>query len=43
MGFDRAYAVTGQTYSRKVDAQVIDVLSGLSQSAHKAGSDLRLL
>jgi adenylosuccinate lyase len=43
MGFDRAYAVTGQTYSRKVDAQVIDVLGGLSQSAHKAGSDLRLL
>jgi len=43
MGFDRAYAVTGQTYSRKVDSQVIDTLGGLSQSAHKAGSDLRLL
>ena len=43
LGFDAAYAVTGQTYSRKVDAQVIDVLGGLSQSAHKAGSDLRLL
>ena len=43
LGFSSAYAVTGQTYSRKVDAQVIDVLSGLAQSAHKSGSDLRLL
>jgi adenylosuccinate lyase len=43
LGFDAAYAVTGQTYSRKVDSQVIDVLGGLAQSAHKAGSDLRLL
>ena len=43
LGFTSAYAVTGQTYSRKVDAQVIDVLSGLAQSAHKSGSDLRLL
>ncbi len=43
LGFDQPYAVTGQTYSRKIDSQVIDVLSGLAQSAHKAGSDLRLL
>ncbi len=43
LGFDHAYSVTGQTYSRKVDSQVIDVLGGLAQSAHKAGSDLRLL
>ena len=43
LGFEAAYAVTGQTYSRKVDSQVIDVLGGLAQSAHKAGSDLRLL
>lgn len=43
MGFDAAYAVTGQTYSRKVDVQVLDVLSGIAQSAHKAGSDIRLL
>lgn len=43
MGFDRAYPVTGQTYSRKVDAQVLTVLSGIGQSCHKAGSDLRLL
>lgn len=43
MGFDAAYAVTGQTYSRKVDAQVLDVLGGIAQSAHKAGTDLRIL
>ncbi|RLS43030.1 MAG: adenylosuccinate lyase, partial [Planctomycetota bacterium] len=43
LGFTAAYAVTGQTYSRKVDSQVIDVLGGLAQSAHKSGSDLRLL
>jgi len=43
MGFDAAYPVTGQTYSRKVDAQVLATLSGIGQSAHKAGSDLRLL
>ena len=43
MGFDEVYAVTGQTYSRKVDAQVLAVLSGIGQSAHKTGTDLRLL
>lgn len=43
MGFSDTYAVTGQTYSRKIDAQVLAVLSGVGQSAHKAGSDLRLL
>ena len=43
LDFDTAYAVTGQTYSRKVDAQVLDVLGGLAQSAHKFGTDLRLL
>ncbi|QDU47125.1 Adenylosuccinate lyase [Symmachiella dynata] len=43
MGFETTYAVTGQTYSRKIDAQVLAVLSGIGQSAHKAGSDLRLL
>lgn len=43
MGFDRPYAVTGQTYSRKVDSHVLQTLCGLSQSAHKAGSDLRIL
>ena len=43
MGFDSTYAVTGQTYPRKVDAQIIDVLGGIAASAHKAASDLRLL
>ncbi|HLJ96607.1 MAG TPA: lyase family protein, partial [Gemmataceae bacterium] len=43
MGFEQVYPVTGQTYSRKVDAQVVDTLSGLCQSAHKYGTDLRLL
>jgi len=43
MGFTESYAVTGQTYSRKVDAQVLDVLGGLAQSGHKFGTDMRLL
>jgi adenylosuccinate lyase len=43
MGFDQVYPVTGQTYSRKIDSQVVDVLSGIAQSAHKFGTDLRLL
>ena len=43
MGFDRVFPVTGQTYSRKIDTQVLDALSGLAQSAHKWGNDLRLL
>jgi adenylosuccinate lyase len=43
MGFDDAYPVTGQTYSRKVDAQVLATLGGIGQSCHKAGSDLRIL
>jgi adenylosuccinate lyase len=43
MGFTESYAVTGQTYSRKVDVQVIDTLAGVAGSAHKAASDWRLL
>jgi adenylosuccinate lyase len=43
MGFDQTFAVTGQTYSRKLDAQVSAVLSGIAQSSHKMGTDLRLL
>lgn len=43
MGFDSTYAVTGQTYSRKVDAQVLDALGGIAASAHKAASDIRIL
>jgi len=43
LGFDSSYAVTGQTYSRKVDVQVVDVLAGIAGSAHKAATDLRIL
>lgn len=43
MGFDAVYPVTGQTYSRKIDAQVLDTLSGIGQTAQKWGTDLRLL
>ncbi len=38
LGFKSSYPITGQTYSRKVDSQVMDMLSGISQSAHKAGT-----
>ncbi len=43
MDFPEIYAVTGQTYSRKVDYQILSALSGIGQSAHKAATDLRLL
>ncbi len=43
LGFDATYAVTGQTYPRKVDAQVLDALSGIAQTSHKIATDLRLL
>ncbi len=43
LGFDSSYAVTGQTYSRKVDVQVLDALAGIAGSAHKAATDLRIL
>ncbi len=43
MGFESTYAVTGQTYPRKVDVQVIDVLGGIAASTHKAATDIRLL
>ncbi|MBN1908206.1 MAG: adenylosuccinate lyase, partial [Pirellulales bacterium] len=43
IGFDASYAVTGQTYPRKVDSQVVSALSGVAQSAHKMATDLRLL
>ncbi len=43
LGFAASYAVTGQTYSRKVDAQVLDTLAGIAASSHKAATDLRLL
>jgi adenylosuccinate lyase len=43
VGMARSYPVSGQTYSRKVDAQVVNVLSGFAQSASKFGYDMRLL
>ena len=43
MGFSSTYTITGQTYTRKVDSQVADLLSRIAQSAHKFGNDLRLL
>ncbi|MFA5619371.1 MAG: adenylosuccinate lyase [Weeksellaceae bacterium] len=42
-GFKKILAVTGQTYDRKIDAQILDLLSGIAQSAHKFTNDLRLL
>src|SRR5947209_2377850 len=43
MGFARVFAVTGQTYTRKLDAQVLAALSGVAASAAKFATDLRLL
>ncbi len=43
MGFASVYPITGQTYTRKIDSQILDVLSGIGQSANKLGCDLRLL
>ena len=43
MGFDGVVPVSGQTYSRKVDYQILSVLSGIAQSASKFATDLRLL
>jgi adenylosuccinate lyase len=43
MGFDQSFAVSGQTYPRKLDSQVLDALSGVAQSAAKMANDLRLL
>ncbi|MGA7615001.1 MAG: adenylosuccinate lyase [Thermoanaerobaculia bacterium] len=43
IGFDRIYPVSGQTYSRKVDSQVVNALAGIAQSASKFAYDMRLL
>ena len=43
MGFDEVYPVSGQTYSRKVDSRVLNVISGIAQSASKFSHDIRLL
>ena len=43
MGFDECVPVSGQTYSRKVDTRVLNVLAGIAASAHKFSNDIRLL
>ncbi len=43
MGFEKAVPVSGQTYSRKLDSRVLDLLSHIAQSAHKFSNDVRLL
>ncbi|MGN0432366.1 MAG: adenylosuccinate lyase [Lachnospiraceae bacterium] len=43
MGFKECYPVSGQTYSRKVDTRVANILSGIAASAHKMSNDIRLL
>ncbi|MDE6312418.1 MAG: adenylosuccinate lyase [Lachnospiraceae bacterium] len=43
MGFESCYPVSGQTYSRKVDTRVLNVLAGIAASAHKFSNDIRLL
>ena len=43
MGFGACFPVSGQTYSRKVDTRVLNVLSGIAASAHKMSNDIRLL
>lgn len=43
MGFDKRFLVTGQTYDRKVDSEVMNLLANIAQSAHKFTNDLRLL
>ena len=43
MGFDRIATITGQTYTRKVDAEIAQVLAGLAASVHKFANDIRLL
>lgn len=42
MGFAGVYPVSGQTYSRKVDSRVLNVLAGIAMSAHKFTNDVRL-
>ena len=43
MGFSDSYAVTGQTYPRKIDVHILDVLSAIAQSCHKIATDIRIL
>lgn len=43
MGFHKCFPVSGQTYSRKMDTRVANLLAGIAQSAHKFSNDIRLL
>ncbi len=43
MGFDKCYAVSGQTYTRKLDSRVLNILAQIAQSASKFANDMRLL
>lgn len=43
MGFDRVVPVSGQTYSRKIDASALAIVSGIAQTFHKISNDIRLL
>lgn len=43
LGFDSSLIICGQTYTRKMDTQILNVLAGIGESAHKFGSDMRLL
>ena len=43
MGFDKCFPVSGQTYSRKMDTRVLNILAGIAASAHKFSNDIRLL
>ena len=43
MGFEKCYPVSGQTYSRKVDTRVLNILAGIAARAHKFSNDIRLL
>lgn len=43
LGYEHTYPVTGQTYTRKLDSQVLNILSGIAQSAYKFSNDIRLL
>ncbi|MDR3232432.1 MAG: adenylosuccinate lyase [Planctomycetaceae bacterium] len=43
IGFEESFALTAQTYPRKIDSQILDILSGIAQSSHKFATDLRIL
>ena len=43
LGFDKRFVVTGQTYDRKIDAETLNLLSNIAQTAHKLTNDIRLL